>query len=242
MFVLLMNYLLYSMAQKLIVVCMFRRSRAEEISEFFALPIAKNEIAVFYLGVSGVIARTASLAVLFDPAGFLKDDEVTALKGVKLLLFTHSHSDHFSVGRTQALINITGASVLAEARVAAKLRGKIPADKLVSAESGKTYTFGDVAASAIVGVHRGPIMLYRVKLGGIALFHAGDSGYVSLKDYPSDIAFLPRAGGRLRLPPKMPTRWPLTLSQTWLSRCTGQGSRSASLKPRLRKVCLRLQC
>lgn len=170
---------------------MFRRSRAEEISEFFALPLAKNEIAVFYLGVSGVIARTASIAVLFDPAGFLKENEVTALKGVKLLLFTHSHMDHFSVGRTQALINMTGASVLAEARVAAKLRGKIPADKLVTAESGKTYAFGGVSASAIVGVHRGPIMLYRVKLDGVALFHAGDSGYVSLKDYQSDIAFLP---------------------------------------------------
>jgi len=179
------------MVQNETVVCMFRRSRAEEIAEFFALPLGKNEVAVFYLGVSGIIARTASLAVLFDPAGFLKHDEVTALKGVNLLLFTHSHLDHFNAGKTKALYNATGAPVLAEAKVAAKLKGKIPADKLVSAESGKTYTFGDVTASAVVGVHRGPIMLYQVKLGGVALFHAGDSGYVSLKGYPSDVAFLP---------------------------------------------------
>jgi L-ascorbate metabolism protein UlaG (beta-lactamase superfamily) len=177
--------------QRETVVCMFRRSRAEEIAGFFALPIATNEVAVFYLGVSGLVARTASHAVLFDPAGFLKDDEITALKGVNLLLFTHNHLDHFSAGKTQALFRATGASVLAEAKVAATLKGKIPADKLVSAESGKNYTFGDVSASTILGVHRGPIMLYQVKLDGVSLFHAGDSGYVSLKDYPSDVAFLP---------------------------------------------------
>ena len=34
-------------------------------------------------------------------------------------------------------------------------------------------------------------MLYQIKMGGITLFHGGDSGYVTLKDYPSDIAFVP---------------------------------------------------
>lgn len=173
------------------MICMFRRGRVEEIVEFFASSLAKNEVAVFYLGVSGVIVRAAGQAVVFDPAGFLKDDEASALKGVGLLLFTHDHLDHFSAGKTRVLFNATGASVLAEAKVAAKLKGKIPGDKIVSAESGKTYTFGGLAASAVVGVHRGPIMLFQVKMGGVTLFHAGDSGYVPLKDYRSDVAFLP---------------------------------------------------
>ena len=137
------------------------------------------------------MARTANQAVLIDPAGFLKGDEVAALKGVNLLLFTHSHLDHFNAGKTQALVKATSASVLAESKVAAKLKGKIPADKLVIAESGKTYTFGDVTALTVAGVHRGPIMLFQVKMGNVSLFHAGDSGYVSLKNYPSSIAFLP---------------------------------------------------
>jgi len=34
-------------------------------------------------------------------------------------------------------------------------------------------------------------MLFQVKMGNVALFHAGDSGYVPLKNYPSSVAFLP---------------------------------------------------
>jgi hypothetical protein len=67
---------------------MFRKSKAYEIGKFFALPMEKNELAVFYLGVSGFIARSANQTVLFDPAGMLKDDEVKALKAANLLLYS----------------------------------------------------------------------------------------------------------------------------------------------------------
>ena len=78
--------------------------------------------------------------------------------------------------------------------MANKLKGKIPADKLVSAEHGKTYTLGGVNVTAIQGIHRGPIILYQIKMDGITLFHGGDSGYVSLKDYPSRVAIVPVGG------------------------------------------------
>jgi L-ascorbate metabolism protein UlaG (beta-lactamase superfamily) len=170
---------------------MFRKSKAHEIEQFFSSLLKKNEIAVFYLGVSGFIVRSISQAVLFDPAGMLKDEEAKVLKTVDLILFTHDHMDHFSSGKTQAIFKATGAPILAEPKVANKLKGKIPADKLMSAESGKTYSFGGVTATAIQGVHRGPIMLYQIKMDGITLFHAGDSGYVSLKDYHSQVAIVP---------------------------------------------------
>jgi len=170
---------------------MFRKSKAEDIGGFFALPLQKNELAVFYLDASGFIVRSPNHTVLIDPAGMLKDDEVSALKTVNLVLFTHDHLDHFSSGKTEAIFKDTAAPVLAEAKVASKLKGKIPADKLVSAENGKTYTLGGVNATAIQGIHRGPIMLYHVKLDGVTLFHGGDSGYVSLKDYPSQVAIVP---------------------------------------------------
>ena len=80
---------------------------------------------------------------------------------------------------------------MAEAKVANKLKGKIPIDKLTSAESGKTYVFDEISVRAVQGIHRGPIMLYQVKMGGVTVFHGGDSGYVPLKDYASDEAFLP---------------------------------------------------
>ena len=134
------------MFQRVLVVRMFRKSEAAEIEKFFTLPLAKNELAVFYLGVSGFLARNMDQAVLIDPAGLLKKDEISALKAVNLVLFTHDHLDHFKSGATEAIFKATSAPVLAEAKVADKLKGKIPADKLVSAESGKTYTFGDVTA------------------------------------------------------------------------------------------------
>ena len=170
---------------------MFRQSKPAEIVKFFASPLKENELAVFYLGRSGFIARTASQAVIVDPAGLLKDDEIKALKTINLMLFTHDHLDHFNSSKTQAIFKATNAAVLAEPKVANKLKGKIPADKLANAESGKTYSFGDVTATAIQGIHRGPIMLYQIKIGSITVFHGGDSGYVTLKDYPSQVAIVP---------------------------------------------------
>jgi L-ascorbate metabolism protein UlaG (beta-lactamase superfamily) len=170
---------------------MFRKSKADEIGKFFALQVKKNELAVFYLGASGFIARSSSQTVLLDPAGMLKDDEVKALKAVNLLLFTHNHLDHFSSGKTEAIFKATAAPILAEPKVANKLKGKIPVDKLVGVQPGKTYTFGDVTATVIQGIHRGPIMLYQIKMDDITLFHGGDSGYVSLKEYPSQVAIVP---------------------------------------------------
>ena len=93
---------------------MFRKSKADEIGKFFALQVKKNELAVFYLGVSGFIARSSSQTVLLDPAGMLKDDEIKALKAVNLLLFTHNHLDHFSSGKTEAIFKATAAPIVAE--------------------------------------------------------------------------------------------------------------------------------
>ncbi|HMK95244.1 MAG TPA: MBL fold metallo-hydrolase [Candidatus Limnocylindrales bacterium] len=173
---------------------MFRKSKAGEISGFFAIPMEKNGLAVFYLDASGFIIRSLNQTVLIDPAGMLKDDEVNALKAVNLILFTHDHLDHFSTRKTEAIVKATAAPVLAEPKVASKLEGKMPADKLVSAEDGKAYTLGGVTATAIQGIHRGPIILYQIKMDGVSVFHGGDSGYVSLKDYPSQVAIVPVGG------------------------------------------------
>lgn len=170
---------------------MFRQSKAEEIGKFFALGLSENQIAVMYFGASGILARTSKQSVLIDAAGFLKDDEAAALKEVNLLLFTHSHMDHFSEGKTLKLFKTTGAPILAEAKVADKLKEKIPDDKLTNAMSGQTYAYGDLTVKAVQGVHSCPIMLFQVKMGNLLMFHAGDSGYVPVKDYQSQLAFLP---------------------------------------------------
>jgi L-ascorbate metabolism protein UlaG (beta-lactamase superfamily) len=170
---------------------MFRKSKANEIESFFAQPLQSAHLSVFYLGVSGYLVRSAKHAVIFDPAAFLKSDEVKSLKTVDALLFTHDHLDHFKADAAEGLFKATGAMVLAETKVADKLKGKISAGKLVTAESEKTYNFGGVKINAVQGIHRGPIMLYQIEMDAVTLFHGGDSGYVTLANYSSDVAILP---------------------------------------------------
>jgi hypothetical protein len=67
---------------------MFRKTQADEIAKFFAQTLNKDELAVYYLGVSGFLARSSKHPVMFDPAGFLKNDEVKALGTVDVMLFT----------------------------------------------------------------------------------------------------------------------------------------------------------
>jgi L-ascorbate metabolism protein UlaG (beta-lactamase superfamily) len=195
---------------------MFRKSKAAEITKFFDSPIAQNELALFYVGVSGFIVRSVNQTVLIDVAGSLKNDELNSLKNVAALLFTHNHLDHFNSGKTQEIFRVTGANILAEAKVINKLKGKIPDDKLAEATSGKTYTFGETSVAAVEGIHRGPIVLFQIKMGGIAVFHGGDSGYVPLSDYPSDVAILPVGRMSPTASPEKAYKMAVDLKSSWV--------------------------
>ena len=214
---------------------MFRKSKAAEISQFFKSPIEKNQIALFYLGTSGFILRSANQAVLIDVAGLLKDDEVKALKGVSLMLFTHDHFDHFNGGKTQEIFRATGAAVLAEAKVADKLNGKIPEDKLVKADSKKTYSFGGVTVTAVEGIHRGPIMLFQIKMDGVVLFHGGDSGYVPLQDYPSDVALIPTGRMSPTASPENAYKMALDLKPSWIAAIHGSAGQKQELASKVKE-------
>ena len=158
-----------------------------------ASPVGENEVSFIYLGYSGVIIKTAKGTILVDPADLLNAGELLALKskGVGLVLFTHSHGDHFNVNVATDIFKATGAPVVAESSVARSLMTRIPSSKLTHAMPGNRYTIGDFTVNAIKGIHVGPICLFQIKVGGISIFHGGDSDYVPLKDYPSDLAFLP---------------------------------------------------
>lgn len=170
---------------------MSQESKAENIRKLFVSPLGKNEVAFMFLGYSGVIVRASNRTIIIDPADLLKDEERIALKAADVLLFTHGHGDHYSRRHAVDIFRATGAPVLAEPAIANDLKGNIPFDKLTSATPGKAYTFAGMVVSAIEGVHFGPINLYQIKVGGLSIFHGGDSGYVPVKDYPADLAFLP---------------------------------------------------
>jgi L-ascorbate metabolism protein UlaG (beta-lactamase superfamily) len=167
--------------------------KAGDIRELFSSSLTENEAAFMFLGFSGIVVRTSKRTIIIDPADMLKAEDLKALKekGADLVLFTHSHGDHYTLRDTLNIFKETGAPVLAERIVAMELEGKIPADKLISGSPGKTYTFGEITVNVIQGRHVGPINLYQIKIGDLSIFHGGDSAYVSLKNYPSDLAFLP---------------------------------------------------
>ena len=144
-------------------------------------------------GAAGIILNTLKGTIVIDPAMMLEDFDIAQLKtgGLDLILFTHNHGDHYNTETAIKLFKATGAPVLAESLVVDSLSGKLPDEKITAGLPGKTYAFGDIVVEVVKGDHLGPINLYRVKIGGISIFHGGDSGYVPLTDYPSDVALLP---------------------------------------------------
>jgi L-ascorbate metabolism protein UlaG (beta-lactamase superfamily) len=178
----------------------WRRSKSDFIQGLFTLTLERarwreGEVAFMYLGYSGIILRMMmGRTIAFDVADLLKSEEISALQNLSVLLFTRGHEDHYKLKEALDIYKATGAQIVAEPSVANDLRGKVPSDKLVSAEPGGTYGIGDIKVTAVSGVHRVPINLYHVKVGELNILHCGDSGYVSLKEYPADLAFLPTGG------------------------------------------------
>lgn len=165
----------------------------QEIKNLLALVLEEKEVAFQYLGYSGVILRTPQAAIIIDPADKVKADEIKALPvgSINLIIFTHDHYDHFHHPTAVALFKATSAPILAEANVINRLKGDVPADKLVVASLDKPFQLGNITVKAVKGSHVGPIMLYHLSIGDLKIFHGGDSDYVPLSALTADLAFLP---------------------------------------------------
>ena len=163
------------------------------IKELFTLPLEKNEIAFIYFGYSGVVFRAKDKTIAVDMSKMCidSDDQIKALENLDIQLYTHGHGDHFDVGTTKKIFEVTGAEIVAEPQVAKELRTKVPANKLKASTSGEALSIDNVEITAVSGIHPGSIHLYHMKWPDFSIFHGGDSGYISLRDYPADVAFLP---------------------------------------------------
>ncbi len=168
-------------------------SPTQDIADFASTVPGPDEVAFVFLGYSGILVRTGDQVIAVDPANLLAEEDMPALKraGLKLVLYTHGHGDHFHFPTALQLWKSTGAVLAAEPSVAGQLRGKVPAEGLITAEPGKTFTVGDISVDCVEGEHIGPIVLFRIRIGDMTLFHGGDSNAVPLSDYPSQVAFLP---------------------------------------------------
>jgi L-ascorbate metabolism protein UlaG (beta-lactamase superfamily) len=170
-------------------------SDTKDINNFLSSSLEKNEIAFMFLKDAGVIIRIEDQTIIIDPAASLSNEDINVLNahGVNLLIYTHDHFDHFNISAALELFKGSQPFVVCEPGLADDLlKDKISDKKLISATPGKSFTFGKISLDAIKGLHS-PYLesIYRMTIGGITIFHGGDSSHVSLVNYPSQLAFLP---------------------------------------------------
>ena len=165
--------------------------RSPRITELFSIPLENREIAFMYLGYAGVILRLGCSTVAIDVANLLSGKEIANVENFDLLLFTHSHRDHYDFQTTTEIFETTDAQIVAQQLVAEDLMRSVPSNRLTAAKPDAILSVDDFEIVAIDGVHPGPISLYSITKEGWSIFHGGDSGYVPVKRYPADLAFLP---------------------------------------------------
>jgi len=180
----------------LVLTTLAPRVRAEsELEKLFAAPLGENEAAYVFLAFSGVVVRTAAGTVVIDPANLLVGSDISVLAKHKIdaLLYTHGHGDHYDAATAGAIVSATGTTVVADPDLAAKIRssGAVAGDKVLAATSGRVLTVGAARVKGVTGRHVGPITLFHIALGGVTIFHGGDSAHVPVADCPSRLAILP---------------------------------------------------
>lgn len=158
------------------------------------MELGNRDVAFMFLGYAGVLLRTSRGSIAIDVADLLSAREIAAVENLDLLLFTHVHGDHYKANKALRILKKTDAHIIADVRVAEDLKNKVPEDRLTLGDPGRlsnTYKISDFKVDVIFGLHAGPLNIYRVKLGNLSVFHAGDSSYIRVSNFPSPIAFLP---------------------------------------------------
>jgi len=154
--------------------------------------VTGKEIAFIYFGWAGILLKTREKTLAFDLSNYImKDHDISHIKKLDLQLNSHTHHDHFEVPSTLQLYRDTKANVIVEPQVYDELVGKIPEDALYSASPDKTLSIDGFLIKAVIGIHPKPITLFHVEWNNFSVFHGGDSDYIPLSEYPSDIAFIP---------------------------------------------------
>ncbi|MFX0212271.1 MAG: MBL fold metallo-hydrolase [Candidatus Hodarchaeota archaeon] len=171
------------------------QNKIETVKSLYSLELADNEIAFIFLGYSGILLRSKNLAIAIDPGRrSLDQSEISAIKHLDLLFFTHNHWDHYCNDVALQIIKQTGAHVIADVISSEELKKSVPPNKITVGDSGsseKSYKVEGHEIVALRGVHVGPTTKYLVNLGKIKVFHGADSGYWRHKGISAEIAFVP---------------------------------------------------
>ena len=164
---------------------------AKAFSGLSQLEVGMGEVAFVFHKISAVAVKTCRHRFLIDPADYFSLEDVRSLGELDAILITHEHYDHFDAPSTVKMQEATGAVVVCNPGAYGPLKGRLPAEKLVRLELGKTAQVKDAKITAIKSVHPGkePIM-FLVEADEVSLFHGSDSGYTST---------IERYGGRAKL-------------------------------------------
>lgn len=169
-----------------------RKEGTAPIQELYALSLEKKDVAFIYLGFAGIILRTTEKTLAFDVGELcIQNDEIEALESLDIHFYSHSHFDHWDLEVSMKIFETTGARIIAEPAIVKEMIGRVSSDMLVAATPDNLLNVEGYEISAVTGVHGRPITLFRLKGANFSIFHGADSGPVPLKDYASDVAFLP---------------------------------------------------
>lgn len=158
-----------------------------------------REVLFTYYGGACVIVQTQGYTLVFDPADHLTDDDVAALGGVVITLFTHHLDDHFHERTAMKLIDMKGSLVVGTEAVCRALASFAPSTKLLELKPRRGFRAGPLRIFAVEGRHEVPTNLYYVTWGPSFLF-AGDTGYVDLSKLRAELTFLPAGGSQYSKP------------------------------------------
>jgi len=170
-----------------------QQTAIQSLKAFFSVSLEKNEVLYMCLGdYSNFIVRVADKTVLFDPSVLGEGEpDILNKKGVDLVVYTHGHWDHFSADIALKLFEGSQPFIAVDPSLTPLLKKDIPDEKLITTASGQSFSAGTVKINTLKGKHIGPIMLFRITINGIKIFHGGDSGYVPLQTMASHLAFVP---------------------------------------------------
>lgn len=170
---------------------------AQNIDELYDTELGTKDFAFIYAGYAGILLRTKTAAVAFDPADLFSKVK-KHIRYLDLITYSHIHFDHYNLSNAVALHKKTGASIISEFAMVEELRSRIPHEKVLAGpevfqgvRDGPKFNLNGIRVELHRGVHPRQIAQCRVTIGRLKVFHAADSGYWPVGKGKVDVAFLP---------------------------------------------------
>ncbi|MFX0088132.1 MAG: MBL fold metallo-hydrolase [Candidatus Hodarchaeota archaeon] len=168
------------------------------LKEFYNSSLEETEVAFIYFGWAGILLRAKDKVIALDIGKkCLEDKQLQMVNNLDLHLYSHTHWDHFDPAVTLKLFQNTNAPIIVEPKIYDEFIDMYNdkylqiQDKLYRADPKKPLNINGFSIDTIIGIHPRPISLFRISWKDFSIFHGADSGYVSLSDFPSKLAFIP---------------------------------------------------